>query len=89
MRHRPLLQGLLALSSPLLIGLALLVLLQRQGADKLQALPALVIGSGLLASSVVRRRRWRRKLLRALREDETPRQDHEGVPEAADGESHS
>ena len=60
--------ALLALSSPLLILLALLVLLTRQGADRLPALPALVIGCGLLSTSVLRRRRRRRELLRALRQ---------------------
>lgn len=62
------LAALLALSSPLLILLALLVLLTRQGADRLPALPALVIGCGLLSTSVLRRRRRRRELLRALRQ---------------------
>jgi hypothetical protein len=60
--------ALLALSSPLLILLALLVLLLRQGSDRLPAIPALVIGCGLLTTSVVRRRRRRAELLRALRE---------------------
>ena len=62
------LAALLALSSPLLILLAMLVLLTRQGADRLPALPALVIGCGLLSTSVLRRRRRRRELLRALRQ---------------------
>jgi hypothetical protein len=60
---------LLALSSPLLILLALLVMLQRQGADRLPALPALVIGSGLLTTSWLRRRSRRAQLLRTLREE--------------------
>ncbi|MCP9808595.1 DUF3188 domain-containing protein [Cyanobium sp. HWJ4-Hawea] len=76
MKQRPLLQGLLALSSPLLIALAVVVLLQRQGVDKLQALPALLIGSGLLISSGVHRRRWRRELLLALRQDEDKQEPH-------------
>ena len=62
--------ALLALSSPLLILLALLVLLLRQGADRLPGVPALVIGCGLLTTSVVRRRRRRAELLRALRQGE-------------------
>jgi peptidoglycan/LPS O-acetylase OafA/YrhL len=61
--------ALLALSSPLLILLALVVMLQRQGADRLPALPALVIGAGLLATSWLRRRRRRAELLRVLREE--------------------
>jgi hypothetical protein len=60
--------ALLALSSPLLILLALLVLLTRQGTDRLPALPALVIGCGLLGTSALRRRRRRAELLRALRQ---------------------
>jgi hypothetical protein len=67
-RHRA---ALLALSSPLLILLGLVVLLQRQGADRLPAVPALVIGSGLLTTSWVRRRRRRAELLRALRHRES------------------
>lgn len=62
------LAALLALSSPLLILLALLVLLTRQGADRLPALPALVIGCGLLSTSMLRRRRRRAELLKALRQ---------------------
>jgi hypothetical protein len=61
------LAALLALSAPLLILLALLVLLTRQGADRLPAIPALVIGCGLLGTSALRRRRRRAELLRALR----------------------
>ncbi|MDM7954198.1 MAG: DUF3188 domain-containing protein [Cyanobium sp. CZS 25K] len=62
--------ALLALSSPLLILLALAVLLLRQGADRLPAVPALVIGCGLLGTSWMRRRRRRAELLRALRQGE-------------------
>jgi len=61
--------ALLALSSPLLILLALLVLLTRQGSDRLTAVPALVIGTGLLGTSWIRRRRRRAELLRALRQE--------------------
>lgn len=69
MRRRPWLRRLLALSSPLLILLALVVLLQRRGVDRLPALPALLIGSGLLLTSALGRRRRRRELLAALRDD--------------------
>lgn len=68
-RRRPWLRRLLALSSPLLILLALVALLQRRGSDRIQALPSLLIGTGLLATSVVLRRRRRRELLQALRHD--------------------
>ena len=50
-------RGLLALSSPLLILLALAALLLRQGPDRWQALPALLIGAGLLGHSALTRRR--------------------------------
>jgi hypothetical protein len=59
----------LALSSPLLILLALVALLQRPGSERVQALPALVIGSGLLTTSWLRRRRRRREILRAVRQE--------------------
>jgi hypothetical protein len=58
---------LLALASPLLILLALLALLTRQDRDRLQALPALLIGTGLLATSAIGRGQRRRALLEALR----------------------
>ncbi len=69
MRRRPWLRGWLALASPLLILLALLVVLQRRGIDRLPALPALLIGTGLLVTSALGRRRRRRELLAALRHD--------------------
>ena len=69
MKQRPWLGVMLALSSPLLILLALLVLLQRSGVDRMPALPALLFGMGLLVSSALLRRRRRRELLAALRHD--------------------
>ncbi len=69
LRPRPLLDGLLMLSAPLLIVLALVVLLQRQGQDRIQVVPALLIGAGLLVASRVRRQRRRRALLLALRQE--------------------
>mgnify|MGYP002654342179 CR=1 FL=1 len=69
MRRRPWLRGLLALASPLLMLLSLLVLLHRRGVDRLPALPALLIGTGLLVTSALGRRRRRRELLAALRHD--------------------
>jgi hypothetical protein len=74
MKQRQVLEGVLALSSPLLIGLALVVLLQRQGSDRVQAIPALLIGSSLLVTSTLSWRRRRRKLLAALRHDEVHEQ---------------
>ncbi len=62
------LPALLALSSPLLILLALLALVWRPPHERVQAVPAMLIGVGLLSFSWVRRRRRRRDLLQALRE---------------------
>jgi len=59
---------LLALSSPLLILLALLAMVVRSPSIRLQAVPALLIGSGLLLFSLLRRRRRRALLLRMLRD---------------------
>jgi len=60
--------NLLALSSPLLILLALVSMLNRSPATRLQGVPALLIGSGLLLFSWLRRRRRRALILRVLRE---------------------
>ncbi len=65
-------ETLLALSAPLLVLMALLVLGQRQGRDRIQALPALAIGTGLAVTSQVRRGRRRRALLQALRQSSPP-----------------
>jgi hypothetical protein len=61
------LKALLALSSPLLILLSLVCLLTRPGSDRIQVVPTLAIGAGLLATSWLRRRRRRLEILRALR----------------------
>ena len=61
-------RDLLAVSTPLLILLGVLGLLLRQGSDRLQAIPALAIGIGLLVQSVWTWRRRRRALLAALRD---------------------
>lgn len=58
-----------ALASPLLILLALLLLLGRQGTDRLQALPALLIGISLMVHALVARQRRRRQQLLALRRE--------------------
>ena len=62
----------MALATPLLMLLALLGLFgvgQRQGAERLQALPAVLIGSGLLVAGSAGYGRRRKKLLRALKEE--------------------
>jgi hypothetical protein len=45
------------------------MMVQRRGADRLQALPAVVITGGLLTTAALQRRRRRRSLLQALRQD--------------------
>lgn len=62
------LKALLALASPLLILLAVVTAAIRPGSDRIQALPALAIGSGLLTTSWWRRRQRRQEILRALRQ---------------------
>ncbi len=58
---------LLSLSAPLLVLTALLGILLREGTDRLQILPALFVGLGLIASGAIGRSRRRQKLLKALR----------------------
>ena len=58
---------LLSLAAPLLVLLGVVALLQREGADKLQSLPAILVGTGLVIHAVVGRRRRRHRLLLALR----------------------
>lgn len=58
-----------ALASPLLILLALLLLLARHGTDRLQVLPALLIGISLMVHALVGRQRRRRQQLLALRRE--------------------
>ena len=64
----PLSRDLLALATPLLIVLGLVGLVLRQGSDRLQSVPALVIGVALLVQSAWSRRRRRRALLNALQD---------------------
>jgi len=59
---------LLSLSAPLLILVAVMGLLQREGGDKLQSLPALLAGVGLIISGFFKRRRRRHKLFLTLRD---------------------
>jgi hypothetical protein len=62
-------RDLLALATPLLILLGLAGVALRQGSDRLQAVPALVIGVALLLQSAWSWRRRRRALLEALRDN--------------------
>ena len=54
----------LSLGAPLLIVLGVVASQQRQGKDRIQALPSVLVGSGLIISSAVGRRRHRARLLR-------------------------
>ena len=63
-------RDLLACSTLLLVVLGLLGVLLRQGPDRLQALPALLIGLALLLQSVWSWRRRRRSILGILRDEQ-------------------
>ena len=58
---------LLSIAAPFLILVALLGLLQREGNDRLQSLPALLVGVGLIISAALERRVRRKRLLLAIR----------------------
>ena len=60
---------LISFSAPLLIVLALIGFLHRGGKDKIQAIPALVVGSGLVLTGTIRRFRRRRMLLFEIKKD--------------------
>ncbi len=62
----------LALSAPLLILLALVSMASRRGNQRLEAVPALLIGTGLLVSSGLSRARRRRTLLEVLQQSSPP-----------------
>ena len=63
-------RDLLACSTLLLVVLGLLGVLLRQGPDRLQALPALLIGLALLLQSAWSWRRRRRSILSTLRDEQ-------------------
>jgi hypothetical protein len=60
---------LISISAPLLILLAITCLLHREGKDKIQALPSLVVGSGLVLTGAVKRFRRRGLLFQELKKD--------------------
>ena len=61
-----------SLGAPLLILLAVLATNQRQGKDRVQVLPAIFVGSGLIISSALGRQRRRARLLADLQRARTP-----------------
>ena len=58
---------LVSLAAPLLILVAILGVLQRQGSDRIQSLPALFVGAGLIVSGALGRGFRREKLLLKIR----------------------
>ena len=60
---------LISISAPLLILLAISGFSHREGRDKIQAIPALVVGSGLVLTGAVRRFRRRRMLFLEVKKD--------------------
>ncbi len=59
---------LLSLAAPLLILLAIVGIMQRDGSDRFKALPALVVGAGLILSGALGRSYRRKQLLMALKQ---------------------
>ena len=60
---------LISISAPLLILLAITGSLHRDGKDKIQVIPALVVGSGLVLTGAFRRSRRRRMLFLKIKKD--------------------
>ena len=69
----------LSLAAPLLVVLGFVAMAQRQGSDQLQALPAILVGIGLVISAVVGRRRRRHRLLMALRSSRSDRSEFDSA----------
>ena len=67
---------LLSFSAPFLIVVAIFSFSQRGGKDKIQALPALLVGSGLILSGAFERRRRRKQLLVALKNTNESKPPH-------------
>ncbi len=60
---------LIAISAPLLIVLAVIGLVHREGKDKIKVIPSLSVGTGLVLTGTIRRYRRRRMLLLELKKD--------------------
>ena len=60
---------LISISAPLLILLAITGFLHRGGKDRIKAIPAVVVGSGLVLTGAVRRFRRRRMLFFEIKKD--------------------
>jgi len=60
---------LISFAAPLLILLAITGFLHREGKYKIQAIPSLVVGTGLVLTGTIRRFRRRRMLLLEIKKD--------------------
>ena len=60
---------LISLAAPLLIVLAITGFFHRESKDKIQAIPSLVVGSGLVLTGAIRRFRRRRMLFLEIKND--------------------
>mgnify|MGYP001388476630 CR=1 FL=1 len=60
---------LISIAAPLLILLAVTGFFHREGKDKIQVLPSLVVGTGLVLTGTFRRFRRRRMLLQEIKKD--------------------
>ena len=60
---------LISISAPLLIVLAVIGLVHREGKDKIKVIPSLSVGTGLVLTGTIRRYRRRRMLLLELKKD--------------------
>ena len=60
---------LISFSAPLLVLLAIIGFLHREGKDKIQTIPPFLFGSGLVLTGIVRRFQRRRMLLLEIKKD--------------------
>tara|TARA_Y100001968_G_C18882490_1_gene492331 strand:- start:231 stop:452 length:222 start_codon:yes stop_codon:yes gene_type:complete len=59
----------ISISAPLLILLATFGYMHRDGKDKIQTIPALIVGSGLVFTGAIRRFRRRQMLFLEIKKD--------------------
>jgi len=60
---------LISIAAPLLILLAITGFFHRDSKDKIQVIPSLIVGSGLVLTGTIRRYRRRRMLLLEIKKD--------------------
>jgi len=60
---------LISISAPLLILLAITGFFHRDSKEKIQVIPSLIVGSGLVLTGTIRRFRRRRMLLLEIKKD--------------------